>query len=173
MIAGRRSVAGASNIGYSKFDKGSQGQPVDKVRQRAKHLPKQQEKEAKANKPKKIPVTIEKPPKAYMDELNAAIAADREALGKKPFDRKNDDEPSTTQIRQSRSNPESGRLHKEGKPDGFHYSEHRTVNSQNHIVDNGLLKRFFFHLCSFLPLKNALFSLENLALFSRAVFALI
>lgn len=91
---------------------------------------------AKANKHKKNTVTIEKSPKAYMAELDAAIAADREALGKKPFDKKDNDDPPTAQIQQSRSDPESGQLHKEGKPDGFHYSEHRTVDSKNNIVVN-------------------------------------
>ena len=65
-----------------------------------------------------------------MDELDAAITADREALGKKPFDKKDDDKPPTTQIQQSKNDPESGQLHKEGKPDGFHYSEHRTVDTR-------------------------------------------
>ena len=77
---------------------------------------------ARANNHKKMTVTIEKP--AYMDELDATIAADREALGKKPFDRREDDDPPTARPRQSRSDPESGQLHKEGKPDGFHHSEH-------------------------------------------------
>lgn len=43
---------------------------------------------AKANKHKKTTVTIEKTPKAYMEEMDAVIAADRDALGKKPFDKK-------------------------------------------------------------------------------------
>lgn len=97
---------------------------------------------AKANKHKKATVTIEKLPKAYMEELDAAITADRDALGKKPFDKKDDDDPPTTQIQQSRSDPESGQLHKEGKPDGFHYSEHRTVDSKNNIVVNVLMNVF-------------------------------
>lgn len=74
---------------------------------------------AKANKHKKTTVTIEKSPKAYMEELDAAIAADRDALGKKPFEKKDDDELPTTQIQQSKNDPESGQLHKEGKPWDF------------------------------------------------------
>lgn len=58
---------------------------------------------AKANKHKKVTVIIEKSPKANMDELDAAIRADREALGKKPFDKKDDDEPPTSQIQQSKT----------------------------------------------------------------------
>ena len=37
---------------------------------------------AKANKHKKTTVTIEKSPKAYMEELDAAIAADKRCFGK-------------------------------------------------------------------------------------------
>lgn len=42
---------------------------------------------AKANKHKKQTVTVECTPKEYMAELDAAIDADREQLGKEPFDR--------------------------------------------------------------------------------------
>ena len=44
--------------------------------------------------------------------------------------------PPTREVQQSKSDPESGQLHKEGKPDGFHYSEHRTVDSKHNIVVN-------------------------------------
>lgn len=91
---------------------------------------------AKANKHRKATVVIEKSPKAYIDELDAAIAADREKLGKKPFDKKDDDDPPRAEIQQSTTDPESGQLHKEGKPDGFHYSEHRTVDSKNNVIVN-------------------------------------
>lgn len=42
----------------------------------------------------------------------------------------------TREIQVSRTDPESGQLHKEGKPDGFHYSEHRTVDSKCNVVVN-------------------------------------
>ena len=92
---------------------------------------------AKANKHKKVTAMVSCTPKAYLKELDAAIERDREALGKKPFDNKDDDDdPPTKEIQQSKNDPESGQLHKEGKPDGFHYSEHRTVDSKNNIVVN-------------------------------------
>ena len=91
---------------------------------------------AKANKHKKQTVTVEKSPKAYMDELDAQIDNDREELGKKPFDRNDEDDPPTGSIQQSTTDPDSGQLHKEGKPDGFHYSEHRTVDSKKNIIVN-------------------------------------
>ena len=92
---------------------------------------------AKANKHKKMTVVVERTPKAYLEELDEAIERDRRELGKKPFEKKDDDDPPPTrEVQQSKSDPESGQLHKEGKPDGFHYSEHRTVDSKHNIVVN-------------------------------------
>ena len=93
---------------------------------------------AKANKHKKQGVTVELQPKAYMEALDAAIAEDRERLGKKPFEKddNDDDDPPTKTVQKSPHDPESGQLHKEGKPDGFHYSEHRTVDSKKNIIVN-------------------------------------
>ena len=49
---------------------------------------------AKANKHKKMTVVVERTPKAYLEELDEAIERDRRELGKKPFDKKDDDDPS-------------------------------------------------------------------------------
>ena len=92
---------------------------------------------AKANKHKKALITVDGTPKWYIDELNAQIDRDRKVLGKKPFD--HDDDPTsgeTTTRMQSKTDPDSGQLNKEGKPDGFHYSEHRTVDSKNNVIVN-------------------------------------
>ncbi len=91
---------------------------------------------AKANKHKKQTVTVETTPKEYLAELDAAVDADRKALGKKPFDRDDDPPPPTREIQQSRTDPDSGQQHREGKPDGFHYSEHRTVDSRCNVIVN-------------------------------------
>jgi len=92
---------------------------------------------AKANKHKKQTVTVEVTPKEYLNELDAAVDADRKALGKKPFDRDDDPPPPPTrEIQKSTTDPDSGQLHKEGKPDGFHYSEHRTVDSRHNVIVN-------------------------------------
>lgn len=90
---------------------------------------------AKANKHKKVTVTVPQSPKAYMKELDRAVEKEREELRKKSFDPK-DGPPPTRNIQQSKTDPESGQLHKEGKPDGFHYSEHRTVDSKHNIIVN-------------------------------------
>lgn len=93
---------------------------------------------AKANKHKKRLITVEETPKAYLEELNEQIDKDRKTLKKKPFDR--DDDPpggcGTTTRMQSTSDPDSGQQSRDGKPDGFHYSEHRTVDSKNNVIVN-------------------------------------
>ncbi len=94
-------------------------------------------------------MSVEQTPRAYLEELNEQVDLDRKALGRKPFDR--DDEhkdgedngnngssggsgksgaPGTTTKMQSTTDLESGPQSREGKPDGFHYSEHRTVDSK-------------------------------------------
>lgn len=96
---------------------------------------------AKANKHKKILVQVEQTPKSYLAELDAQVALDREVLGKKPFEDHDDDDneggtPQTVTRMESTTDPDSGQLSKEGKPDGFHYSEHRTVDSKHNIIVN-------------------------------------
>jgi len=92
---------------------------------------------ANANKHKKRGVVVEETPKAYMEALDEQINRDREELEKKPFHRdSDDDDPPSRTVQQSTTDPDSGQLHKEGKPDGFHYSEHRTVDSKHNIIVN-------------------------------------
>ena len=97
---------------------------------------------AKANKHKKALVTVNETPKEYIEELNEQIDLDREILNKEPFDRDDDDSDEgsggtgTTTRMVSTTDPESGQQTREGKPDGFHYSEHRTVDSKNNVIVN-------------------------------------
>ena len=105
---------------------------------------------AKANKHKKKLVTVEQTPKAYMEELDAQVDLDRKVLGKKPLKRDNDRDDDhkddgdgndggsgkTTTRMQSTTDPDSGQQSREGKPDGFHYSEHRTVDSSHNVIVN-------------------------------------
>ena len=92
---------------------------------------------AKANKHKKKQVMVEETPKAYLEELDAQVDRDREVLKKKPFDR--DDNPpggGGAKKMESTTDPESGQQSREGKPDGFHYSEHRTVDLKRNVIVN-------------------------------------
>jgi transposase len=97
---------------------------------------------AKANKHKKQTVMVEKSPKVYLKELDDEVDLQRERLGKKPFDRDCDDgsggggAPVTREIQQSKTDPESGQLHRMNKPDGFHYLEHRTVDAKRNVITN-------------------------------------
>ena len=95
---------------------------------------------AKANKHRKTLITVEETPKEYMEELNAQIDLDREILKKKPFEHDDDDKKpkgGNGKIQmQSLTDPESGQQSRDGKPDGFHYSEHRTVDSKNNVIVN-------------------------------------
>ena len=56
----------------------------------------------------------------------------------KPFDRDDEDHRGggTTRRMQSTTDPESGQQSRDGKPDGFHYSEHRTVDSKRNVIVN-------------------------------------
>ena len=93
---------------------------------------------AKANKHKKKLVEVAVTPKAYLSELDAQVDQEREELGKKPFDRDDDAHKgggSATRM-QSTTDPESGQQSRDGKPNGFYYSEHRTVDSKRNVIVN-------------------------------------
>lgn len=92
-------------------------------------------------------VTVEVTPKAYLKELDKAIAEDRKKHGKKPLKKKDNDngglgggdssEPEkkeTKNIKQSKTDPESGFMHRDGKPKGFFYLDHRTVDKKANII---------------------------------------
>ena len=93
---------------------------------------------AKANRHKKKLVEVAVTPKAYLSELDAQVDQEREGLGKKPFDRDDDAHKgggSATRM-QSTTDPESGQQSRDGKPNGFYYSEHRTVDSKRNVIVN-------------------------------------
>lgn len=112
---------------------------------------------ANANKNKYIEKEVEKEAREYIRDLNAAINEDRAMHGKKPLkfdgdeqkeldeeDKENyydDDSGSgsgTTaemkKIKASTTDPESGYMHRDGKPVGFFYLDHRTVDSKANII---------------------------------------
>lgn len=77
------------------------------------------------------------------DDLAAAIQADREAAGKKPLDLnpKTTEETEVvteqadlTRLPVSLTDSEAGYMVREGKPEGFHYLEHRTVEGKHGFV---------------------------------------
>lgn len=112
---------------------------------------------ANANKNRFEEAIVEQESQAYIKELNNSINEDRMAHGKKPLKfeeapvkpEKEDDEDyfdddenkkgggkggKTKTIKKSTTDPESGFMHREGKPKGFFYLDHRTVDSKNNII---------------------------------------
>lgn len=73
----------------------------------------------------------------YLMELNAAVEADRKQCGKKPLPAGN--KPSTNagtvkNTKVSTTDPESGFMHRDNKPQGFFYLDHRTVDGKHGII---------------------------------------
>lgn len=90
---------------------------------------------ANANKGKFDLVQVEQKPADYLAQLDAAVDEDRAAHGKKPLRRKDDDEaPPSEEKKISRTDPDSGYMVREGKPKGFFYLDHRTVDSRYNII---------------------------------------
>lgn len=88
---------------------------------------------ANANKNKFTKAYVTRSTKDYMAELDKAVGEDREAHEKKPL-KKRDDASGMKEIKQSTTDPESGYMHREGKPKGFFYLDHRTVDSKANII---------------------------------------
>lgn len=88
---------------------------------------------ASANKNRHDLHQVAQTPVAYLAELEAAIDADRMAHGKKPLPKKNEDAP-TREIKVSRTDPESGYMVRDGKPTGFFYLDHRTVDGSHALI---------------------------------------
>ena len=113
---------------------------------------------ANANKNKYVERQAKKESQDYIEDLNRAINEDRISHGKKPLkfngdevkeeqeDEKenyfDDDTPSgntadtkeTKTVKASTTDPDSGFMHRDGKPQGFFYLDHRTVDSKNNII---------------------------------------
>jgi len=88
---------------------------------------------ASANKNKFKKVQVEASTRSYLDELDAAITADRKAHGKQPLKQK---EPAveTREVKQSTTDPDSGYMVREGKPKGFFYLDHRTTCGKHNLI---------------------------------------
>lgn len=69
----------------------------------------------------------------YLAALDEAIREDRAAHGKAPLKEK-EAEPETKQIKVSRTDPDSGYMVRDGKPKGFFYLDHRTVDGRHAII---------------------------------------
>lgn len=88
---------------------------------------------ANANKRKFEKVEVEVTPKEYLEQLDKDVNEDRIAHGKKPLKEK-EHLPTKKEIKKSTTDPDSGYMMKDNKPEGFFYLDHRTVDSKNNII---------------------------------------
>lgn len=88
---------------------------------------------ANANKGRYDKELVAKSRAAYWDDLDAAVTADRAAHGKKPLKPK-DRQPPVKDTKVSRTDPDAGYMVRDGKPKGFFYLDHRTVDGRVAII---------------------------------------
>lgn len=88
---------------------------------------------ANANKGRFDKEMVAKSRAAYWDDLDAAVTADRVAHGKKPL-KPMDRQPPVKETRVSRTDPDAGYMVRDGKPKGFFYLDHRTVDGRCAII---------------------------------------
>ena len=88
---------------------------------------------ANANKNKYDLAMITKSRADYLEALDQAITDDRAAHGKKPL-KPAEHEPPIKETKISRTDPDAGYMIRDGKPKGFFYLDHRTVDGRCSII---------------------------------------
>lgn len=88
---------------------------------------------ANANKGKWVKARAEAASRGYLEELDKAVEEDRLKRGKKPLP-PSSSKPETREIKQSTTDPDSGYMVRDGKPKGFFYLDHRTVDGRCNII---------------------------------------
>lgn len=88
---------------------------------------------ANANKNRYDKAVVAKSRADYWDALDAAIEQDRAEHGKKPLAGK-ERQPVEKETKVSRTDPEAGYMVRDGKPKGFFYLDHRTVDGRFGII---------------------------------------
>lgn len=88
---------------------------------------------ANANKNRYDQAVVAKSRADYWEALDRAVEADREAHGKKPLKDK-ERQPVEKPTKISRTDPEAGYMVRDGKPRGFFYLDHRTVDGRCGII---------------------------------------
>ena len=88
---------------------------------------------ANANKHRFKAQVVHERTKSYLSELDKAIEADRLAHQKKPL-RPREEVTEEREIKVSLTDPDSGYMYREGKPEGFYYLDHRTVDAKYNVI---------------------------------------
>lgn len=91
---------------------------------------------ASANKNKFERKQVRASTKDYLDDLDKDVTEHRRERGKKPLKHKddNDNTPPTRQSKVSTTDPDSGYMIRDGKPKGFFYLDHRTVDDLHNLI---------------------------------------
>jgi hypothetical protein len=76
---------------------------------------------------------VEVKPQEYLAQLEQAIEEDRAEHGKREL-KATTSVPETKEIKQSRTDKDAGYMVREGKPKGFFYLDHRTVDAKHAII---------------------------------------
>ena len=76
---------------------------------------------------------VEQRPMDYLADLDAAIDADRQTHGKRPL-KTREIEPDIKETKVSTTDPDSGFMTRDNKPQGFFYLDHRTVDGKHAII---------------------------------------
>ena len=88
---------------------------------------------ANANRHKFELQDVQKSTRDYLETLEEDVTRDREVHGKKPLKMK-ESAPEIKETKVSTTDPDSGYMVREGKPEGFFYLDHRTVDSRYSII---------------------------------------
>jgi transposase len=88
---------------------------------------------ANANKGKYDLAMVAKSRADYWADLDRAIEAERALHGQKPLKQK-ERQPAVKETKVSRTDPDAGYMVREGKPKGFFYLDHRTVDAAHAII---------------------------------------
>lgn len=93
---------------------------------------------ANANQHKFKKENVQKSTRSYLDELDVAIAEDRLEHGKAPQEPE-ERGPVVKETKISTTDPESGYMVRDGKPKGFFYLDHRTVDGLHNIITDSFV----------------------------------
>lgn len=89
---------------------------------------------ASANKGKSINKLVSASTSAYIRQLNEAVEEERKVAEKKPLKEKQEQVCELQSIKSSTTDPDSGFMTREGKPQGFFYLDHRTVDGKHGLI---------------------------------------
>lgn len=89
--------------------------------------------QANANKNRSSMQVVTETPLEYLKELETAVNQERERHGKKPLPPVKN-ETIEKKLRVSNTDPESGFMKRKGKPEGFYYLDHRTVDHKFNLI---------------------------------------